>query len=69
MEGFYLAESPKAAWAEWYRALAELEVPPMTQMPRDMWRFFVRVERVADLSSADRLSDIGLPPPEPTRDQ
>jgi RES domain-containing protein len=69
VEGFYLAEDEQTAWGEWYRALAELAVPPMRQMPRDLWRFDVRVEGVADLSSSDRLAVVGLPPPIPARRQ
>jgi hypothetical protein len=30
VEGFYLADSERTAWGEWYRALAELAVPPMS---------------------------------------
>jgi hypothetical protein len=33
VEGFYLADSEETTWAEWYRALAELALPPMRQMP------------------------------------
>lgn len=68
-EGFYLADSEQTAWSEWYRALAELALPPMRQMPRDLWRFDVHVEEVADLSDADRLAAIGLPLPVPARNQ
>jgi hypothetical protein len=50
VEGFYLADSEETAWAEWYRALAELAIPPMRQLPRDLWRFEVEIQRVADLS-------------------
>lgn len=69
VEGFYLAGDERTAWAEWYRSLAELGVPPMRQMPRDLWRFAVDAERIADLSGAGRLSAVGLPPPAPTREQ
>lgn len=69
VEGFYLAGDEPTAWAEWYRALAELAVPPMRQMPRDPWRFDVHIEGVADLSSAGRLAAVGLPPPVPSRNQ
>lgn len=69
IEGFYLAGSAMTAWREWYRALAELAVPPMRQMPRDLWRFHVHVERVADLSSPSMLLKAGLPPPIPNRSQ
>jgi len=41
----------------------------MRQMPRDLWRFDVRLEGVADLTSGDRLSAVGLPPLVPTRSQ
>lgn len=69
MEAFYLADGDATAWAEWYRALAELGVPPMRQMPRDLWRFEVDVARIADLSSPNRLGRVGLPPPVPDRRQ
>jgi RES domain-containing protein len=69
VEGFYLASDEQTAWAEWYRALAELAVPPMRQMPRDLWRFEVELEGVADLSDARKLAAVGLPLPEPSRKQ
>jgi RES domain-containing protein len=69
VEGVYLADSEETAWAEWYRALAELAMPPMQQLPRDLWRFDVNVVRVADLSSPERLMSVGLPSPEPDRRQ
>ena len=39
----------------------------MRQMPRDLWRFDVDLERVADLSSAERLERVGLREPVPDR--
>ena len=69
VEGFYLAGGEQTAWSEWYRALAELGIPPMRQMPRDLWRFDVSIERVADLSDADKLGGVGLPLPVPNRRQ
>ena len=69
VEGFYLARDEQTAWGEWYRALAELAVPPMRQMPRDLWRFHVRVEGIADLSNAAALAAVGLPLPAPARVQ
>ena len=69
VEGFYLADSEQTAWAEWYRVLAELAIPPMRQMPRDLWRFELDVDRVADLSSAERLARAGLRDPIPDRRQ
>ena len=69
VEGFYLADSERTAWGEWYRALAELAVPPMRQMPRDLWRFDVNVEEIVDLSNANKLAAVGLPLPVPARSQ
>jgi RES domain-containing protein len=69
VDGFYLADSEETTWAEWYRALGEFAIPPMQQLPRDLWRFEVEVARVADLSSPERLERIGLPPPLPDRRQ
>ncbi len=54
-------------WAEWYRSLAELGVPPMHQLPRDVWRYRLRAFAVADLSSGDRLGRVGLTTPVPGR--
>lgn len=48
VEGFYVADEEGTAWAEWYRSLAEFGVPPMRQMPRNMWRWEVSTE-VANL--------------------
>jgi hypothetical protein len=61
-----LADEPETAWAEWYRALAELALPPHQSLPRDLWAFAVDVE-VADLSSPDCLAAVGLPVPRPGR--
>jgi RES domain-containing protein len=69
VEGFYLAGDEQTAWGEWYRALAELAIPPMRQMPRDLWRFDVRLEGVADLSTAEKLEAVCLPLPVPSRSQ
>ncbi len=69
VEGFYLADSEETAWAEWYRALAEAALPPLRQLPRDLWRFEVDVDRVADLSSSERLERVKLDPPIPDRRQ
>jgi len=69
VEGFYLAADEQTAWAEWYRALAELAVPPMRQMPRELWRFEVELEGVADLSDVGKLEAAGLPYPVPSRRQ
>jgi RES domain-containing protein len=66
VEGFYLADSEATAWAEWYRQLAEYGIPPMRQMPRNLWRWTVNL-RVANLRTPARLSRVGLVPPPPAR--
>jgi RES domain-containing protein len=69
VEGFYLAKDEATVWAEWYRSLAERSIPPLRQLPRDLWRFDVTIKRVADLSSPERLERVGLPTPTPDRRQ
>lgn len=54
-------------WAEWYRHLAERGIPPMHQLPRDVWRHQVPTLEVADLSDANRLARVGLTLPTPGR--
>jgi RES domain-containing protein len=56
----YLADSPQTAWAEFYRAIAELEVPPAQLLPRDLWRYRVALDEVADLSDPASLKAAGL---------
>jgi RES domain-containing protein len=63
----YFADTPETAWAEWYRVLADIALPPTRGMPRDLWCWKVRVDDVADLSTADRLEDVGLSMPRPGR--
>jgi len=69
VEGFYLADSEETAWAEWYRALAEFGLPPLRQLPRDLWRFEIDIDRVADLSGPERLGRVSLDTPVPDRRQ
>lgn len=64
--GYYLADEPDTAWAEWYRALAEVALPPDESLPRDLWPCDVD-RTVADLSTPARLSAVGLAPPSPHR--
>lgn len=59
VDALYLADNEETVWAEWYRHLAERMVPPLAQMPRELWRWQVDVE-VADLSTPERLSAAGL---------
>jgi hypothetical protein len=67
IDALYLADDEQTVWAEWYRYLAELGVPPMQQLPRDLWRVRVPALEVADLSDEDRLQHVGLPLPRPGR--
>jgi len=69
LAGLYLAADPDTVWAEWYRALAELGEPPETWLPRDLWRFSLNLQRVADLSRPAALRALGLPSLEPDRGQ
>ena len=68
VEALYLADSRETAWAEWYRALAELGLPPHRTLPRDLWAFRVSAT-VADLSSPELLASVGLAAPRPGRTQ
>jgi RES domain-containing protein len=63
----YLADEEQTAWAEWYRVLAESGLPPTHQMPRDLWRWTVAVNDIADLSTPAKLAKLGLPVPRPDR--
>jgi RES domain-containing protein len=67
VDALYLADGEATMWAEWYRSLAELAVPPLHQLPRDVWRYRVRGLAVADLSEKARLARVGLDPPAPGR--
>jgi RES domain-containing protein len=64
----YFADTESTVWAEWYRFLAEAGVPPMSGLPRDLWRWQIAIE-VADLSDESRLARVGLPVPRPGRFQ
>jgi len=66
VDALYLADSEETVWAEWYRHLAERMVPPLAQMPRELWRWRVEGE-VADLSTPEQLGAAGLTPPTPGR--
>jgi RES domain-containing protein len=63
----YVADTPETAWAEWYRLLAEIALPPTHAMPRDLWRWNVKAKAVADLSTSDKLAALSLPLPRPLR--
>jgi RES domain-containing protein len=68
VDALYLADSEETAWAEWYRHLAERMIPPLAQMPRELWTWQVDVE-VADLSTDEKLATVGLRPPTPGRSE
>lgn len=63
----YLADEESTAWAEWYRVLAEIALPPTHGMPRDLWRWTVAVNDIADLSTPAKLARHDLPIPKPGR--
>jgi RES domain-containing protein len=67
LAAIYLADEEQTAWAEWYRMLAEIGLPPTHQMPRDLWRWTVAVSDIADLSTSAKLTKLGLPVPRPGR--
>jgi RES domain-containing protein len=69
VEALYFADQPETAWAEWYRYLSEAVLPPDQALPRDLWRWRIDLDEVADLSSDDRLRNVSLPPPRPGRSQ
>lgn len=47
--------------------LAEIGLPPIHQMPRDLWRWTVAVSDIADLSISTKLTKLGLHAPGPGR--
>lgn len=63
----YLADEEETAWAEWYRVLAEIALPPTHGMPRDLWRWAIAVNDIADLSTLAKLARLDLPPLQPSR--
>lgn len=69
VDAWYFADEPDTVWAEWYRAVADLGVPPMQQLPRDLWRWEIALGTVADLSDHARLARVSLPVPLPSRGQ
>jgi hypothetical protein len=50
VDALYLADSEETVWAEWYRHLAERMIPPLAQMPRELWTWQVDVQALADES-------------------
>ncbi len=61
----YLADTEETAWAEWYRWLAATGRRPLDTLPRDLWSYRIGLDRIANLSTADRLAAAGLRAPEP----
>jgi hypothetical protein len=66
VEAIYFADCVATGWAEWYRALAEAALPPRQGLPRDLWRWRIKLPRAADVRAPER---IGLPPLAPSRQQ
>jgi RES domain-containing protein len=69
VRALYLADSAETAWAEWFRHTSELGVPPQKRMPRDLWRFHVDLDRVADLTAPGELAKRGVRNLSPSRRQ
>jgi len=69
VDAWYFGDEEATAWAEWYRAAAELGLPPSALLPRDLWTWQLSLVRVADLSDPARLARVGLPRPKPGRAQ
>ncbi len=67
VDALYLADGEETLWAEWYRHLAERGLPPLRQLPRDVWRYRVAAVDVADLRDETRLARVGLGLPVPGR--
>jgi RES domain-containing protein len=67
LAAIYLADEQETAWAEWYRGIAELGLPPIHGMPRDLWRWTIAVNDIADLSTPAKLARHDLPTPRPGR--
>jgi RES domain-containing protein len=65
VRALYLADEASTAAAEWYRWLAENALLPGDGIPHDHHRWRVSVE-VADLSTPERLSKVGLGLPAPS---
>jgi len=65
----YFAKEEETAWAEWYRGLAERGMPPEMGLPRDLWRYDIQLDEVADLSTGAALEEHGLQRPRPTQRQ
>ena len=70
VDALYLGESADTVWAEWYRYLAEVVIPPQAALPRDLWRWEIDIDHgIADLTTLDRLKGVGLPEPLPGSSQ
>jgi RES domain-containing protein len=69
VDAWYFADEQLTVWAEWYRAAAELGVPPMAMLPRDLWEWEISLTRIANLSDEQRLARVNLPVPKPGRAQ
>jgi len=65
----YLADGAETAWAEWYRWLAATARQPLDTLPRELWRYQIQLERIANLATPDRVAAAGLRAPEPDTNQ
>jgi RES domain-containing protein len=65
----YFAQEDQTAWEEWHRGLAERGVPPEMGLPRDLWRYEIRLNDAIDLSTDEALEEHELQRPRPTQRQ
>lgn len=65
VSALYLADSAQTATAEWYRLLAERGFSPQDYVPFEHHRWRLKLE-LADLSTRDRLEEVGLGEPRPS---
>jgi len=66
VSALYLADSAQTATAEWYRSLAERGFSPQDYVPFEHHRWRLGLE-LADLSTRERLEEVGLDEPRPSR--
>src|SRR6185503_10362530 len=66
-DALYFGDTQETVWAEFLRHLAEAAIPPEQANPRDLWERRLSLGNLADLRTPERLADIGLSMPSPSR--
>ena len=67
--GLYLAQDQDTVWGRVVPRAGRARLPPDSRLPRDLWRFRVALEQVADVSAPTSLRQLGLPDILPDRSQ